>query len=206
MANEPENIECSSCGASLRAGAVFCHKCGARFSVPAAPTTPLHLVPPPAVDAEPAPVDRGAISSSWFKEDLVEKPGSNIHESLDQEFQETIPDIVSDRKVDPAEFAPEPFLEQEIDDDTPTLVSKSVLVAEAPVAEPAPDAGIRAKPVDLSQAETAAAMRRKPKLQKEKIEVAWQAPETGFNLPFVIGSILIFVLVILMVLGAFFVK
>lgn len=187
MANELENIDCSSCGASLRAGAVFCHKCGAKFATP-----PVAAAAPEPVETVSAETSNLSISSAWFKEDITD---SRIHESLDREFLETVPDVISDRKVDPAEFIEQPVVAEPDFDETETIISKP---------------GVRAKPLPEKSVDkqplTAADMRRKPKPQKEKIEVVWEQPDSGFNLGFVIGTIIIFLVVLAIVMGAYFVK
>lgn len=193
MADETENIQCSSCGASLRAGAVFCHKCGVRFTAPVSAA----VVPAP-VETVSADTTNLSISNAWFKEEIND---GRIHESLDQEFLETVPDVISEREVDPSEFIDTP-VPAPVSEMTPENDDFETVVIPAGVrAKPLPE-----KPSDKQPLTAAAEMRRKPKLQKEKIEVVWEQPDSGFNLGFVIGTIIIFVIVLSIVLGVYFVK
>jgi hypothetical protein len=206
MATEPENIECSACGASLRPGAAFCHKCGARFSVAQTPA--------------PAPV-----SSEWFKGDIsgpaeslsAEPPVEEVSTApATPDFQDTVRDdetkiAASDmqnlsgyaanvlpigKKMPPPEFKEQPQAALPAE-------GQPEMIAE-PESEPAP---VRSKPARTLPKTAAAApaetLRRKP---KEKIEVAWEPPDSGINLGFVIGSIVIFILVLLIIGGMFFIK
>ncbi len=175
MAIEPENIECSSCGASLRAGASFCHKCGARFDS-AGEKDDVSPTGEAAIEAAGAT----AASSAWFKEDISRPEENAVDKVAEPEFQETMPYPEAAR-----ETAAEAYVEPEIN-----------VIGTA----------VRAKPARKDPPATAAALRRKPKLQREKIEMVWEQPEGGLNAVFVVGTIIIFVLVLLIVLGVYFVK
>ncbi len=70
------------------------------------------------------------------------------------------------------------------------------------VVKPAGIASIKAKP----QLTSAATMRRKPKPQREKIEMVWEQPEGTSNPVFVIGTIVIFIFVLVILLIVYFVK
>ncbi len=100
--------------------------------------------------------------------------------SGEQAFSETLPDtpaILRENKEEPLTQAEEPDI----------------------VVKPA---GIKAKP----QLTSAAAMRRKPKPQREKIEMVWEQPEGTSNPVFVVGTILIFIFVLVILLIVYFVK
>jgi hypothetical protein len=224
MATEPENIECSLCGASLRPGAVFCHKCGAKF----APVGTAEKVEAPESQAaskaasEAAP-DTGAVSSAWFKGDIsspeIEAAPEKAAElpaeprsKAGEEFQKTISDAApaTDAAADtqslkgPAAEALPVGVRMSPTKDTND--AQNVKEADEPPPIPAPE-GIRAKPLrEAPKPAPTDALRRKPKLQKEKIEVVWEQPESGFNAVFVIGTIVIFVLVLLILMGVYFVK
>jgi uncharacterized Zn finger protein (UPF0148 family) len=177
MSNEPENIECSSCGASLRPGASFCHKCGAKFFV---------------VDAETASPkgEDPAVSSAWFKADISAPEENSDEKPPAPEFLETIPDTPF--PANEPEDIPAPAISAEAEDEV-----QVVAVQHAVRAKPA------RKPVrSLSDPD----LRRKPKLQREKIEMMWEEPEGGINTVFVVGSVVIFVLVLLMILAVYFVR
>lgn len=184
MANEPENIECSSCGASLRAGASFCHKCGARFD-PAPEKDEVSPAGEAAIEALGVAPVATAVSSAWFKEDISLPEENAADKGPEPEFQETMPYPAAAEETPADGMDAEPYVEPEIN------------VIGTPV---------RAKPARQDPPATAAALRRKPKLQREKIEMTWEQPEGGLNAIFVIGTIIIFVLVLLIVLGVYFVK
>jgi cobalamin biosynthesis Mg chelatase CobN len=98
----------------------------------------------------------------------------------------------------------EPDLSRTIPD-TPAILRENNEEAAAPESEP----GSAVKPVAVKakpQLTTAATMRRKPKPQREKIEMVWEQPEGTSNPVFVIGTIVIFVLVLVILLAVYFVK
>lgn len=182
MSSEPENIECSSCGAALRPAASFCHKCGAKFF---------------AVDTETVSFkdEEPAVSSAWFKGDISAPDDNTVEKPAAPDFLETIRD--TSFPVTGAENIPAPEV-------APAAAETE---DEAEVQVVAVQHAVRAKPARKTvQSLSDPVLRRKPKLQREKIEMIWEEPESGVNTVFVIGAIVIFLLVLLMVLGVYFVK
>jgi DNA-directed RNA polymerase subunit RPC12/RpoP len=98
----------------------------------------------------------------------------------EQDFSETLPDT--------------PAILRENNEETLAQAEEPDIVIK-PV-------GVKAKP----QLTSAAAMRRKPKPQREKIEMVWEQPEGTSNPVFVIGTILIFIFVLVILLIVYFVK
>jgi hypothetical protein len=99
------------------------------------------------------------------------------------EFHETAPDIAAPPRENVLAFPAAP----ETKDETK---------AEAEVApEPAPVV-VKAKP----ELTSAAALRRKPKPQREKLEMVWEQPEGTTNPVFIAGAVAIFIL-LLVILG-----
>jgi DNA-directed RNA polymerase subunit RPC12/RpoP len=105
----------------------------------------------------------------------------------------------------PAEFSAGPQDFSETIPDTPAILLENNEGSPAPENEPSPvakPAGVKAKP----QLTSAAALRRKPKPQREKIEMVWEQPEGTSNPVFVIGTIVIFIFVLVILLIVYFVK
>lgn len=202
MSNEPENIECSSCGAALRPNASFCHKCGAKFF---------------AVDTETASLkgEEPAVSSAWFKADISAPEALSETEANEALEATEAPEVTADFEktagtVEP-EFqetlhdAPPPPLPVEEPEDIPAPLVEAGTLEE--IESPPIPAIVRSKPArKAGQSLADPALRRKPKLQREKLEMMWEEPESGINAVFVIGSIVIFVLVLLMILAVYFVR
>jgi hypothetical protein len=91
---------------------------------------------------------------------------------VERDFNETIPDSAANTVLSPSNDEVEEF---------------NVIM---------PAAAVRAKP----ELTSAAALRRKPKLQREKIEMVWEQPLDSSNPVFVTGALAIFALVILIVI------
>jgi len=176
MASEPENLICSSCGADVRPGTSFCYKCGETVA--------------PAGEAKPVPAEGGKaiVSNAWLKED-IDTPAENSappKETDEQEFQDTIP---YSKSVSP-EGNSEPELAAAAVETEPEIKPVSIRPKGKPVVTPA----------------STEVLRRKPKLQREKIEMVWETPEEGSNPLFVIGTIVIFVAVLLILLFVYLLK
>ncbi|HEV7643976.1 MAG TPA: zinc ribbon domain-containing protein [Pyrinomonadaceae bacterium] len=108
------------------------------------------------------------------------EPTAEVVSGSEQDFSETIPDT--------------PAILLENNEETPAQADEPDIVVK-PV-------GVKAKP----QLTSAAAMRRKPKPQREKIEMVWEQPEGTSNPVFVVGTIVIFIFVLVILLIVYFVK
>lgn len=176
---------CSSCGADIRPGTSFCYKCGESLALPAEPV--------------PAEGEKAIVSNAWFKEDISAPEDGGAGRENEQEFQDTFPDA--------GEAAPE---EREENSEPAVVAAAEETSAAGEIAAGAESdirpVSIRAKGAPGKPPASAAALRRKPKLQREKIEMTWETPENDFNPLFIIGTIVIFVTVLLILLGVYLMK
>lgn len=186
MASEPENLMCSSCGADVRPGTSFCYKCGETLA--------------PADNMTPVPAEGGKaiVSNAWFKED-ISSPEEGAPAESPGEFQETL--------TETEEISPKENEGNSEQASAAAVEDTSAEVDTAAEAEPEiKPVLVRAKEKPGARPASTAALRRKPKLQREKIEMVWEAPENSSNPMFIIGTIVIFVAVLLILLGVYLMK
>jgi hypothetical protein len=189
MASEPENLLCSSCGADIRPGTSFCYKCGES------------LASSGEAGSVSADGEKAIVSNAWFKEDISVPAETGAPPKDEQDFQKTIPDPgpVSPEENSEPVAAPAAAEETSASDETPAVAEVEAEPEIKPVS-------IRPKEKPAVTPASTEVLRRKPKLQREKIEMAWEAPEQGSNRLFLIGTGVIFVAVLLILLGVYLMK
>jgi ribosomal protein L40E len=216
MASETGKLTCTKCGADLRPGASFCSKCGSRYARDFAATRAGIL----SQEDDEKPAASPNVSDAWLKADIVSAAPAALGEPEMQETPTDAPEAEMPGEAIDVEAAEEEPDEQETQLSMPAFERKSNVIPirenlpapdlEAPESEaenvPEPAPSVRAKSfsekVQTAAPANTAAMRSRPKLQREKIEMVWEQPEAGVNVWFIIGSIVVIAAVFIVIMLA----
>ncbi len=160
-----EGRDCEACGTPVRKGALFCYHCGASVAPDVVVTTD---------------IETEKVADARFQKDAAESVDNGEDTDDSDKFDDAVEsEIVEDKITED---------DAKIDEDKSVIEDdKAEAVKQKTTSEKDADAEIEEK----SKLKTAAAMRRKPKyIQKKRVEIVWDKPNSPPNVRFLIATIL----------------
>lgn len=208
-----EGRDCEACGTEVRKGAIFCYHCGESVAPDVAVTTDTGKEK--VSDAwfredvtAPAPKDEKITDDSEIVEETDESEiiedaddSETIEETDETEIVEDDSEIIE--KTDKSEVVEEKTEETEIvedeiiEDDAEAEVDEDKSLISEDDKKKTEEKDTDTEKEEKPKLKSAATMRRKPKrIQKKRVEIVWDEPQSPPNIWFLIATILFAILAV----------